>query len=156
MSCANCTTTISDTLTSLEGASDTNVNFATDEGIIEFNHEQTSLEETYNAVESAEYSAERRSVTVGISDITCADPASTNEQVLDDGSGVIEAMVSFATDEARVEYNPADVSVDDLYNAIEDADYQPVREPESDAAVLSVIPEERTSTYPESQTGDNQ
>lgn len=95
-------------------------------------------------------------MTVGISDITCADPASTNEQVLDDGSGVIEAMVSFATDEARVEYNPADVSVDDLYNAIEDADYQPVREPESDAAVLSVIPEERTSTYPESQTGDNQ
>lgn len=131
MSCANCSRTIADALRDLDGVSAANVNFATDEGSVEYDPEQTSLREMYDAVESAGYSVERRSVTIGISDMTCTNCATTNEQALDAVPGVIDVEVNFATDEARVEYNPADVSVDDLYDAVEDAGYQPVREPET-------------------------
>lgn len=132
MSYANCATTITETLTDLTEVSNATVNLATDEGTVEYDPEHTSLAEVYDAVEDAGYSVERRSVTIGISDMTCSNCASTNEQAVDDVPGVSDAEVNFATDEARVKYNPADVSVDTLYDAIEDAGYQPVREPESE------------------------
>jgi len=41
-----------------------------------------------------------------------------------DTPGVIAAEANFATDEAQVRYNPADTSLDALYDAIEDAGYR--------------------------------
>jgi len=43
----------------------------------------------------------------------------TNETALEDTPGVIAAEANFATDEAQVRYNPADTSLDALYDAIE-------------------------------------
>ncbi|HET7324839.1 MAG TPA: heavy metal translocating P-type ATPase, partial [Halococcus sp.] len=49
-------------------------------------------------------------------------------QALTDVPGVISAEVNYATDEANVEYNPAAVTREQLYDAIENAGYSPVRE----------------------------
>ena len=128
MSCANCSGTIQDTLESLDGVVEASANFATDEGSVEYDPETVTLGEIYDAVESAGYGAVSETVSVAISDMSCANCAEANATALEDTPGVIGAEVNYATDEAQVTYNPAEASRDDLYDAIEDAGYSPVRE----------------------------
>jgi Cu+-exporting ATPase len=128
MTCANCSGTVGDTLESLDGVIEANANFATDEGSVEYDPDEVSLGEIYEAIEDAGYGAVSDTVTIGISDMTCANCVQTNETALENTPGVIAAEANFATDEAQVRYNPADTSLDALYDAIEDAGYSPVRE----------------------------
>jgi Cu+-exporting ATPase len=128
MSCANCSQTITQALTDLDGVSEANINFATDEGTVEYDPEETSLGEIYTAIDDAGYSAMSTSVSIGITDMTCSNCAETNEEALEAVPGVIGADVNYATDEANVEYNPAETSREQLYEAIESANYSPVRD----------------------------
>ncbi|WP_254762522.1 heavy metal translocating P-type ATPase [Natrinema marinum] len=128
MSCANCSQTITDALESLDGVREATVNFATDEGTVEYDPEAVSLADIYAAIEDAGYEADREKRSIGITDMSCANCAETNESALEDTPGVIDADVNYATDEAAVEYNPANTSLSALYEAIEEAGYTPVRD----------------------------
>ncbi|WP_160135741.1 heavy metal translocating P-type ATPase [Halococcus salsus] len=128
MGCANCSQTITQALTDLDGVSEANINFATDEGTVEYDPEATSLAAIYTAIDDAGYSALSTSASIGITDMTCANCAETNEEALEDVPGVISAEVNYATDEANVEYNPAETDCEQLYDAIESAGYSPVRD----------------------------
>ena len=134
MSCANCSATIQDTLESLDGVSEADANFATDEGAVTYDPEAISLREIYDAIDEAGYGVVSETVTIAISDMTCANCAETNETALEGAPGVVTAEVNYATDEAQVTYNPTEVSLDALYDAIEDAGYSPVREDSDDEA----------------------
>ncbi|MFC6718025.1 heavy metal translocating P-type ATPase [Natrialbaceae archaeon GCM10025810] len=134
MSCANCSSTVADALEDLDGVAEANVNFATDEGSVEYDPDEVSLAEIYGAIEDAGYRPVRETASIGIADMTCANCAETNEDALERVPGVIEAEANYATDEAQVAYNPADVSRGDLYAAIEDAGYAPVRDDEGSEA----------------------
>ncbi|MFT4921508.1 MAG: Cu+-exporting ATPase, partial [Haloarculaceae archaeon] len=128
MSCANCSQTVGEALESLDGVREANVNFATDEGSVEYDPDEVTLREIYDAIEGAGYGAVSETVTIAISDMTCANCADTNETALEAVPGVVEAEVNYATDEARVRYNLADTDREAMYDAIEDAGYSPVRE----------------------------
>jgi len=132
MSCANCSATIQDTLESLDGVSEADANFATDEGSVTYDPEEVSLKEIYDAIDEAGYGAVSETVTIAISDMTCANCAETNQTALENIPGVVNAEVNYATDEAQVTYNPAEVSIGALYDAIEEAGYSPVREDGAD------------------------
>ncbi|MFC6764946.1 heavy metal translocating P-type ATPase, partial [Natrinema soli] len=132
MSCANCSQTITAALESLDGVREATVNFATDEGSVEYDPDTVSLAAIYAAIEDAGYEADRASRSIGITDMSCANCAETNESALEETPGVIDADVNYATDEAAVEYNPDDVSLSDLYGAIERAGYTPVRDEAGD------------------------
>ncbi|MDG5776708.1 heavy metal translocating P-type ATPase [Haloarculaceae archaeon H-GB2-1] len=128
MSCANCSQSIADALDDRDGVTDSNINFATDEGTVEYDPETVSLAEIFEVIDDAGYHAVDAETSIAITDMSCANCAESNATALEGTPGVIEADVNFATDEAQVRYNPNDVSVDDLYSAIEDAGYTPVRE----------------------------
>ena len=128
MSCANCAATVEDALSDLDGVSSVDVNAATDEGRVEYDPDATSLSAIYEAVEDAGYGAVDETVTIGITDMSCANCADANADSLLSTPGVIEADVNYATDEAQVRFNPADADRSDLYDAVEDAGYTPVRE----------------------------
>ncbi|WP_254538340.1 heavy metal translocating P-type ATPase [Halomarina litorea] len=132
MSCANCSSTVQDALEPLDGVHEANVNFATDEGSVEYDPDVVTLREIYDAVEEAGYGVVSETVSVGITDMTCANCADTNESALLDTPGVVDAEVNYATDEAQVTYNPADTTLSALYDAIEAAGYSPVREAPDD------------------------
>ncbi|AFK19525.2 copper-translocating P-type ATPase [Haloferax mediterranei ATCC 33500] len=132
MSCANCSRTVGEAVEALDGVSEATVNFATDEGTVEYDPEEVSLRDIYDAISEAGYEAVSKTRTVGISGMSCANCADANQKSLESVPGVIDAEVNFATDEAHVTYNPTDVSLDDLYQAVEDAGYAPVREDEGD------------------------
>ncbi len=128
MSCANCSQTIEQALRALDGVESVSVNYATDEGTVEYDPERTSLASVYGAVEDAGYAPVAETVSLGITDMTCANCAETNQEALEGVPGVVRADVNYATDEASVTYNPNDVSRERLYDAIERAGYTPVRE----------------------------
>jgi Cu+-exporting ATPase len=132
MSCANCSASIQDALESLDGVSEASANYATDEGSIEYDPETVSLGEIYDAIEDAGYGAVSETVSIAISDMSCANCAEANETALEETPGVVNAEVNYATDEAQVTYNPAEISMDAMYDAIQDAGYSPVREDDGD------------------------
>ncbi|KAB1197801.1 MULTISPECIES: heavy metal translocating P-type ATPase [Haloferax] len=134
MSCANCSRAVGDTVEALDGVSEATVNFATDEGTVEYDPDEVSLAEVYDAIEMAGYEAVSQTRSIGISGMSCANCADANRKSLESLPGVVDAEVNFATDEALVTYNPADVTLDDLYQAVEDAGYTPIRDDESDDA----------------------
>jgi len=127
MSCANCAGTIEESVGELDGVASVDANYATDEGSVEYDPDVVSLADIVAAVQEAGYGMATETVTVGITDMSCANCADTNEEALEATAGVIEADVNYATDEAQITYNPADVSRADLYDAIESAGYTPVR-----------------------------
>jgi Cu+-exporting ATPase len=128
MSCANCSQSIADAVTDLDGVSDADVNFATDEGSVTYDPDVVSLGRILDAIEDAGYAPVTETVTVGITDMSCSNCSETVQEALEDTPGVVDADVNYATDEAQVTYNPAEAGVGDLYDAIEDAGYAPVRE----------------------------
>ncbi|WP_336338275.1 heavy metal translocating P-type ATPase [Haloarcula brevis] len=128
MSCANCASTIEESVGGLDGVASVDANYATDGGSVEYDPDVVSLADIVAAVRDAGYDVATETATVGITDMSCANCADTNEEALEGTAGVIEADVNYATDEAQVTYNPADVSRSDLYDAIESAGYTPVRD----------------------------
>lgn len=128
MSCANCSATIDEALESLDGVEDATANFATDEGTVDYDPERVALEDIYEAIDDAGYGAAKETVSIGVSDMSCANCAETIADRLHDTPGVVSANVNYATDEASVTYNPVDVSMDGLYDAIEGAGYSPIRD----------------------------
>ncbi len=132
MSCANCAGSIEERVGDLAGVSEVTANYATDEGSVTYDPEAVSLAEIFDAVEDAGYGVVRETVTFGITDMSCSNCADSSEEALLDAPGVVDATVNFATDEARVEYNPAAVDRSALYDAVEDAGYSPVREEDGD------------------------
>jgi Cu+-exporting ATPase len=128
MSCANCSQTVSETVEALDGVSEANVNFATDEGTVEYDPDRVTLSAVYDAIESAGYSPVAETTTIGITDMSCSNCSETVQDALEGTPGVVSADVNFATDEAQVTYNPAEASLSDLYDAIEGSGYSPVRD----------------------------
>jgi len=127
MSCANCSQAISEAVTSLDGVSEANINFATDEGSVAYDPGEVSLGEIFDAIEDAGYSPVTDSVTIAVTDMSCANCSETIEDALERTPGVVAADANFATDEAQVTYNPAEADRGDFYEAIENAGYSPVR-----------------------------
>jgi Cu+-exporting ATPase len=128
MTCANCSATVGDALTALDGVSEANVNYATDEASVEYDSEAVSLGQLVDAIDDAGYGVVTETVSIAITDMSCANCAETTEAALGSVPGVVTAEVNYATDEAQVTYLPAETSLDALYDAIIDAGYSPVRE----------------------------
>ena len=128
MSCSTCSGTVTDALESLDGVEAASVNFATDEGTVEYDPERVSLATLYDAVRDAGYDPVSATATVGIGGMSCSTCAATNEDAIGGVHGVIDVAVNAATDEARVEYNPVDAELVAVYDAIDDAGFDPVRE----------------------------
>ncbi|MFU8869595.1 heavy metal translocating P-type ATPase [Natronococcus sp.] len=128
MSCATCSGSVEDAVGALEGVASASANYATDEGTVEYDPEETSLAAIYDAIAEAGYEAASETETITVMGMSCSTCSGTVEDAVTDLPGVVRADVNFASDEARVEYNPNDVSLGEIAGAIEDAGYEPVRD----------------------------
>ncbi|QZP38693.1 heavy metal translocating P-type ATPase [Halobaculum magnesiiphilum] len=128
MTCANCAATIEDAVADLDGVGEISANYATDEATVEYDPERVSLAEVFEAVESAGYDPIAETATVGITGMTCANCSATIEDAVGDLPGVVRVDANYATDEATVRYAPSATTREDVYDAIEAAGYEPIRE----------------------------
>ena len=75
-------------------------------------------------MKSAQEVVDQKQITLPITGMTCANCAATIQRTLEKKvAGVVGATVNFATEKARVEYDPAQVSRRDLVEAIEKIGY---------------------------------
>jgi len=128
MTCANCSATIDDAVEALAGVESAEINFATDEGTVEYDPEEVSLAAIFEAIEKAGYHPQAETVSIGVTDMTCANCVQAVEDSVGSLSGVVSVDANFATDEASVRFVPETVSLEEIYGAIEDAGYTPVRD----------------------------
>ena len=132
MTCANCSSTVTDAVTALDGVTDADVNFATDGGSVRYDDDRVTLAAVFDAIEDAGYDPVTAERTIAVTDMSCANCATTIEDALGDVPGVVAVDGNYATDEIHVTYNPADFDVEAAYDAITDAGYTPVRDEEGD------------------------
>jgi len=132
MSCATCSGNIEEAVGELDGVTEVSANFAADEGRVEFDPDVATLAAIYDAIESAGYTPERASKNVSVMGMSCATCSGSVEEALGKVPGVLEADANFASDEVLVSYNPAATNATALYDAIEEAGYDPVRETDED------------------------
>ncbi|ELY59186.1 ATPase P [Natronococcus amylolyticus DSM 10524] len=128
MSCSTCSGSVEDAVGDLEGVASASANYATDEGTVEYDPVETSLAEIYDAIADAGYEAASETETLTVMGMSCSTCSGTVEDAVTDLPGVVRADVNFASDEARVEYNPNDVSLSEIVDAIEKSGYEPVRD----------------------------
>ena len=145
MSCATCVGTVETAVGSLNGVQEVSANFASDEGSVTYDPGTVALGEIYEAIEGSGYDPVRETLTVEIGGMSCATCASTNREAIESVPGVIEASVNFAGDEATVAYNPVDTDIDGIYDAIEEAGYDPVRPDTGDGSDEGAAATERGS-----------
>ena len=134
MHCSTCSETVADALGAVDGVSGASVNYATDEATVEYDPDRTRLGELYDAIEASGYDPRREARTIGVGGMHCSTCSETVADALGGRPGVIDASVNYATDEATVEYNPETFSIEDGYDAITDAGYEPIRDDENDDA----------------------
>ncbi|MFP9192275.1 heavy metal translocating P-type ATPase [Natronosalvus vescus] len=128
MSCATCSGSVEDAVTDIEGVAEVSANFATDEGVVEYDPQVVSLETIVEAIADAGYEAATETKSITVMGMSCSTCSGSVQEAVESLPGVLAADVNFASDEARVRYNPADVSRSEIHRAIEDAGYEPVRE----------------------------
>ena len=121
MTCAACAARIEKTLNRLPGVK-AGVNLASEKAQIDYDELLTSPAELVRTIEKTGFTVPSRTVELQLIGMTCAACASRIEKVLNKIDGV-EATVNFATEKARVAFNPALADMNTLLEAVRKAGY---------------------------------
>ncbi|RWR12585.1 heavy metal translocating P-type ATPase [Siminovitchia fortis] len=123
MTCAACANRIEKGLKKIEGVEEANVNFALEKTQIKYDPEKTEVTQFKEKVQSLGYDVVSEKAEFDISGMTCAACANKIEKRLNKMDGVDRAAVNFALETVLVEYNPDQVSVSDMKEAIKKLGY---------------------------------
>lgn len=129
MSCAACAARIEKNIGKLEGVSCANVNFAAERASIEYNDALIKRENIESAVEKLGYgvireeAAQPGKLELKISGMTCAACSARVERKLSQLDGVAKAAVNLATEKASIEYDPSQIKISEMLNAVQALGY---------------------------------
>ncbi len=129
MSCAACAARIEKGLGKLEGVSSANVNFAMEKATVEFDDTQVGPQKLEEVVSKLGYGIIKEKENAGnkavlnITGMTCAACSARIEKKLGRLDGVSSANVNLTTEKATVEYNPAEIKVSEMINAVKALGY---------------------------------
>src|SRR5690625_5049029 len=122
MTCAACSSRIAKVLSKMDGV-DAQVNLTTEKANIDYNSEITSVEEITNKIEKRGYGVETEKTELDVIGMTCAACSSRIEKVLNKQEGIKHATVNLTTENATVEYNPAQMDEAAIINTIKKLGY---------------------------------
>ncbi len=128
MTCAACAQRIEKTVRKLPGIGQANVNLASENLFVEYDAGALSLSTIKEAVTKIGYEVEEKKqhtdVAIPIGDMTCAACAQRVEKAIRKLDGVESVSVNFATEKATVSYDPQQVRLSAIREAIEKAGYK--------------------------------
>ncbi|MCP3738107.1 heavy metal translocating P-type ATPase [Rossellomorea sp. BNER] len=124
MTCAACAVRIEKGLKKIEGVEEASVNFALEKSKVTFDPSKANVNQFKEKVHSLGYKVMSEKAEFDISGMTCAACANRIEKRLNKLEGVQNATVNFALESAQVEYNPDEVSVQDMKEAIKKLGYR--------------------------------
>ena len=123
MTCAACVHTVEQALKSVPGVGEATVNLATEQASVAYDDGEATVEAMAKAVADTGYRVAMSKLDLIIGGMTCAACVSTVEGALRGAPGVSAANVNLATEQARVEYLPTSVTLQDLRDAVSAAGY---------------------------------
>ncbi|MEC2392937.1 copper-translocating P-type ATPase [Bacillus thuringiensis serovar shandongiensis] len=124
MTCAACANRIEKGLKKVEGVHDANVNFALEKTKIMYDPTKTNPQHFKEKVESLGYGIVSDKAEFTVSGMTCAACANRVEKRLNKLDGVNKATVNFALESVTVEFNPDEVSVNEMKSTITKLGYK--------------------------------
>ena len=134
MTCANCALTIEKGVGKMDGVVSAAVNFASEKLTVEFDPGRVDEEKITARVRDLGYAARTEDggrAQFKVSGMSCANCALTIEKKLGSTPGVKSAAVNFAGETVSVEYDPALISLKEIFDRVREAGYTP-REEETD------------------------
>ena len=130
MTCSSCANTVEKKVSKLIGVSKANVNFATEKLSVQFDETKVTIDDIKATVKDAGYNVEDeidfREVTIPIKGMTCSSCANTVEKEINKLKGITEVNVNFATEKAKVVYDPSNTRISEIKSAIKKAGYKPL------------------------------
>jgi Cu+-exporting ATPase len=139
MHCATCANIISKNIYKREGVVAADVNYATEKAVVEYDPEKINLNDIGEAIREVDYepilpseAENSREIQLMIVGMTCAACVASVEKALKRVDGVEEVLVNLVSEKAIVRYNPKQVSILDLRQAVRDAGYDVSEEHEVD------------------------
>ncbi|MER2173877.1 MAG: heavy metal translocating P-type ATPase [Carnobacterium sp.] len=133
MSCATCAQTVEKATKKLPGVKESSVNLATEKMTIQYDEAILTDKDIQEAVNQSGYKAvtDTKQKTFAIEGMTCASCAQTIEKVTGKLTGVANVSVNLATEKMSIQYDPDQLGVADITNAVKESGYEAHEEIES-------------------------
>ena len=118
MTCVNCAAAIQKDISKLVGVQSTNVNYANEKAVIEYDPSVIGLEKFVSSIHESGYQAVTETVTIPVIDLDVS-RSSELERIAGAIDGVLRATVNPTAGTADVEYIPGQIGLRDIRRAIE-------------------------------------
>lgn len=122
MTCTACSNRIEKNLNKLNDVN-ANVNVSTEKATIEYNPESTNRSDIIQSIEKTGYGVLFEKIELDIIGMTCAACSNRIEKILNGTTGVETATVNLTTENAKIQYNPNSITVDELIKKIQTIGY---------------------------------
>lgn len=126
MTCAACANRIEKGLSKIEGVSEATVNFALERATVTYRPEKTTIHEMEAKIEKLGYRTIKETADFQVRGMTCAACSNRIEKRLKKLPGVFSATVNLALEKAQVQYDPAQVSVQDMQQKVKKLGYEAI------------------------------
>ncbi|MFS0728300.1 heavy metal translocating P-type ATPase [Paenibacillus sp. 1P07SE] len=123
MTCAACANKIEKGLNKIEGVVSANVNFAIERTRVVYDPDKTNVKAVEEKIEKLGYHVRHDKQTFDITGMTCAACATRIEKRLNKIDGVSQAVVNFALENATVDYDKNQVTVNDMVESVKKLGY---------------------------------
>ncbi|ULT58234.1 heavy metal translocating P-type ATPase [Neobacillus drentensis] len=123
MTCAACAARIEKGLKKMDGVKEANVNLALEKSTIKYDPDVASEYTFQKKIQDLGYDVVKEKAEFDVTGMTCAACANKVEKRLNKLDGIEKANVNFALETVLVEYNPQQVSVPEMKEAIKKLGY---------------------------------
>jgi Cu+-exporting ATPase len=124
MTCANCVATVERNLKKLDGVQSAVVNLSSERATVDFDSAKLGLSEVIARVNRAGYGVATGEADLIIKRLSDYNDATRLEKALAKLEGVLEAQVTFTTENARVKYVPTIITQAELRRAVSSAGFE--------------------------------
>jgi len=131
MTCHRCARKVEQALKALSGVQRAVVNLASGKATVKYDPRQTGLRKLLDAVSAEGYEPGASTAVIRVNGMSCASCVSQIETELKRTPGVIDAVVNLGPREARIQYLPAQTSMERLIQAVESTGYRAEPAPEA-------------------------
>ncbi|WP_110933196.1 heavy metal translocating P-type ATPase [Paenibacillus bouchesdurhonensis] len=126
MTCSACASRIEKGLGRLEGVQEANVNFALERATVTYDPQIIDVPKLEETVHKLGYDVAKEATDLQLHGMYCAACAVRIEKTIAKMPGVKSSSVNFALETARVEYNPGEVSLQDIQERVAKLGYEAV------------------------------
>jgi Cu+-exporting ATPase len=130
MTCASCANAVEKGVGKIDGVTSVSVNFASEKLTVDYDPKQVTVDLIKETVKKVGYGVleedVQKEITIPISGMTCASCVAHIEKAITKLDGTKTVSVNLSTEKARVVYDPGQIRISEIKQAITEAGYKPL------------------------------